>query len=302
VSDAVLPAVTDCVAPRLVSVLIVNYRAYDELRACLASLQPFVAPDLEVVVVDHDSQPADFAAVVRQHPWVHWLPTSENRGFAAGVNRAAGVARGQFLLLLNPDCVLQGDVARELAAALDERPRAAVAGGIVRESDGTLQASARRFPGLTTGLAGRTSALSRWWPSNPLTRRNLAALAPGQRTIDVDWVSGACLLVRRAAFDLVGGMDEQFFLYWEDADLCYRLKQRGWGTIYTATSGVTHHTGRSSARQFGPSRVAFHRSAFRYHWKHAGVIGRLLAPLVWLALYGRLAIALRRSGDRSAEP
>lgn len=282
----------------LVSVLVVNYRAYDELDACLASLHPHVAPGadadvIEVIVVDHDSQGEGLAAVQRQHPWVRWLPTAENRGFAAGVNRAAAVARGQYLLLLNPDCVVQGDVARELVTALAAYPRAAVAGGTVRESDGTLQASARHFPGLTTGLAGRTSVLSRWWPSNPLTRRNLAALSPGQQTVEVDWVSGACLLVRREAFDLVGGMDEQFFLYWEDADFCYRLKQQGWGTVYTATSGVTHHTGRSSAKRHAPSRVAFHQSAFRYHWKHAGVVGRLLAPLVWLVLYGRLAFTIR---------
>ena len=112
--------------------------------------------------------------------------------------------------------------------------------------------------------------------------------------MDVDWVSGACMMVRRTAFEAVGGMDEQFFLYWEDADLCFRLKQRGWLTTYNPSVAVTHLTGRSSSRARKESLIAFHRSAFRYYRKHGGLAARAAAPIVFLVLQTRLFLKLAR--------
>ena len=100
------------------------------------------------------------------------------------------------------------------------------------------------------------------------------------------------MMVRRAAFEEVGGMDEQFFLYWEDADLCYRLRLAGWLTVYNPAVGITHFTGRSSALARKQSLIAFHRSAFRYFFKHGGRLSRVFSPLVFLALYARLFIKL----------
>ena len=110
--------------------------------------------------------------------------------------------------------------------------------------------------------------------------------------VEVDWVSGACMMVRREAFEAVGGMDEQFFLYWEDADLCFRLSRAGWSTVYNPVAGVTHLTGRSSARARKQSLIAFHRSAFQYFCKHGGRLSRGAAPVVFLALYARLFLKL----------
>jgi GT2 family glycosyltransferase len=220
------------------------------------------------------------------------VPVDANPGFAAGVNLAARDAAGRYLLLLNPDCIVDGDVAHLLASWLEAHPDVAVAGGLVREHDGSVQASARRFPNVTTGFAGRTSWLSRVWPSNVWTRRNLVARPDQREPIEVDWVSGACMMVRRDAFDEVGGMDEQFFLYWEDADLCFRLKRAGWRTIYHPAVGITHLTGRSSALVRKQSLIAFHRSAFRYFFKHGSPVSRALSPLVFLALYARLGLKL----------
>ena len=172
------------------------------------------------------------------------------------------------------------------------RPLAQVAGGLVRESDGSIQASARRFPNVTTGFAGRTSWLTRVWPSNVWTRRNLVAREDQRGPIEVDWVSGACMMVRRVAFEAVGGMDEQFFLYWEDADLCFRLRRAGWLTVYNPAVGITHFTGRSSALTRKQSLIAFHRSAFRYFFKHGGRFSRAVSPVVFLALYARLFLKL----------
>ena len=215
-----------------------------------------------------------------------------NPGFSAGVNRAARASRGRNLLLLNPDCIVHGDLARTLADWLEEHPHVGVCGALVRDAKGSVQASARRFPDVTTGFAGRTSWLSRAWPQNRWTRHNLVSPEIPDAPIEVDWVSGACMMVRRTAFEAVGGMDERFFLYWEDADLCFRLKQQGWLTTYNPVVAVTHLTGRSSSKARRESLIAFHRSAYWYFRKHGGPATRVTAPLVFLALHARLLLKL----------
>jgi N-acetylglucosaminyl-diphospho-decaprenol L-rhamnosyltransferase len=280
-----------------VSVLVVNYRAYDELARCLESLVPWLADDVEGIVVDHGSAPERAAAISRSFPSVRLLPTSANPGFAAGVNRAATYATGRYLLLLNPDAVMTENVCRSLASWLDARAAIGVAGPLIRDQDGSIQASARRFPGISTVLGGRSTALTRFWPGNPLSRHNLLT-GPGVRTPrQVDWVSGACLMTRREAYDKVGGLDEGFFLYWEDADYCRRVGQAGWQTWYHPGMTVTHLAGRSSAHVPGPSRTAFYDSVYRYFRKHSGPVGAVLSPLAWLGLRARLGLErLGRSG------
>jgi GT2 family glycosyltransferase len=290
---AVLPCLTVSSArPILVSVLIVNYRAYEELASCLDSLRHYLSDDLEVIVVDHASEAAGVDSILTRFPWVQLIPQPTNPGFAAGVNRAGRAASGTYLLLLNPDSIADGDVAHALAAWLDRHPQVGICGALVREPDGSVQASARRFPNVTTGFAGRTTWLTRLWPSNYWTGRNLVTLQAPRDPIEVDWVSGACMMVRRRVFESVGGMDEQFFMYWEDADLCRRLKSVGWSTMYNPTVGVTHLTSRSSALARRQSLIAFHRSAYRYFLKHGGRFNSATAPFVFLALQARLLVKL----------
>jgi GT2 family glycosyltransferase len=278
--------------PVLVSVLIVNFRAYDELASCLNALERYLADDLEVVVVDHASDPAAASRLLKRFPWTRLIETDANPGFAAGVNRAFHASTGRYLLLLNPDCVVHGDVFRQLALWLDDHPRVGAAGALVQESDGSVQASARRFPGLTTAFAGRSSWLTRTWPENRWTRQNLVARDAARGPIEVDWVSGACMMIRRDAFESVDGFDEHFFLYWEDADFCFRLKRAGWSVAYNPCVGVTHLTGRSSATAERRSLVAFHRSAYHYFRKNSGWLAQTSAPLVFVGLYARLAMKL----------
>jgi GT2 family glycosyltransferase len=267
-----------------ISVVIVNYLAYDHLADCLASLAPFVTP-ADIVVVDHLTQWQSLERLAARFPAVRFFPCAGNPGFAAGVNRGVRETASEYILLLNPDCVVGVDP-RPLGSWMAAHPRAAVCGAIVREADGSVQASARRFPGVFTGLAGRTTWLTRVWPGNPWTMSNLVRDVPAE-PIEVDWVSGACMMVRREAFAAVGGMDEQFFLYWEDADLCRRLKQVGWLTYYNPAVSVTHLTGRSSQHAREQSLVAFHDSAYRYYRKHGSP---LLAPLAYAALQARLFV------------
>jgi N-acetylglucosaminyl-diphospho-decaprenol L-rhamnosyltransferase len=285
-----------------VSVVIVNYRAYVEVGQCLASLEAFRGDDIEVILVDHATSPAEADALAGAFPWVRVLAVRANPGFAAGVNRAAAIARGRYLLLLNPDSLVQTDVCRTLARWMDGAPEVGAVGPRILDTDGTIQGSARRFPDLTTALGGRTTFLTRLLPGNRLSRRNLLVGNHVREPRAVDWVSGACVMVRHDAFRTVGGMDEGFFLYWEDADLCARLAQRGWTTVYHPLVHVTHACGVSSAHAARASLVAFHESAYRYYWKHGGRTARLFAPLVYVGLQARLRLKLARLGLGRGRP
>jgi GT2 family glycosyltransferase len=286
-----------------VAVVIVNYQSYADLRRCLGAL---AGQTDTYAVVDHDTTPDSADAIAREFPWVSLLRVAGNEGFAAGVNRGARATASDHLLLLNPDSLPEPGLCASLAGWLDRHPDAGAVGPRITNADGTLQASARRFPDLTTAIAGRSSWLTRVLPRNPLSRRNLTALdAQSGEPVDVDWVSGACMMVRRAAFDQVGGMDEGFFLYWEDADFCRRLQHAGWRTVYWPAVSVRHTGAASSRHAIDASLVAFHESAYRLFRKHARGPLRWLAPLVRGGLRVRLAFMRRlvkkEAGDRRQE-
>jgi GT2 family glycosyltransferase len=272
--------------------VIVNYRSYEELARCLEALEPSRSVLNRVTVVDHESDLGAAARVASRFPWVTMIERTVNEGFATGVNLGVRNGSAPFLLLLNPDCVASGEAITGLVTFAESTPDAAVIGPRILNSDGSVQGSARRFPGLSTFVAGRSSWLTRKFPNNWLSRWNLPGLAAGDGAIDVDWVSGACMLIRREAFEQAGGMDQRFFLYWEDADLCKRLGQRGWRVLYWPAAAVTHAGGRSSIHAYRESLAAFHDSAFVLFRKHAPMAMRVFTPLVYLALQARLRVLL----------
>jgi len=284
-----------------VAVVVVNYQSYPELCECLSALTADTGACAEIVVIDHESDAAAADAVAAAFPAVRLVRLPDNHGFAAGVNRGARESRPPYLLLVNPDSIVEAGLCSTLAGWMDAHPDVGAAGPRINNADGSRQASARRFPNLTTAIAGRSSWLTRVLPRNPLSRWNLPALDWNQETpSDVDWVSGACMMIRRTAFEAVGGMDEGFFLYWEDADFCRRLKAAGFRTVYFPGVSVTHTGGRSSCHAADASLVAFHHSAFRLFWKHATMPARLLAPIVYTLLRVRLAV-IRQIG-RAKQP
>lgn len=286
-----------------VDLVIVNYRSYDELTRCLESLEPARHHLRHVIVIDHESDLDAAAAISDRFPWAYLVERSTNEGFATGVNLGAQLTDSPFLLLLNPDCVADGNAIAELVRFAQTRPDAAVIGPQILNADGTVQGSARRFPGVTTAIAGRSSWLTRRFPNNPLSRHNLPALESRSTPLDVDWVSGACMLIRREAFEHVSGMDEEFFLYWEDADLCWRLADAGWRTVYFPAVRIVHAGGRSSIHAYRESLAAFHASAYLLFRKHASPwLAAVFGPLVRLALQARLQalLYLHRNRLRSA--
>jgi GT2 family glycosyltransferase len=276
-----------------VAVLLVNYHVHDELDRALSSLGPFLRAGDEIVVVDQESDADRLDRVRARHPRAMFVPTSTNVGFAAGVNLAARRSTAPFLMLLNPDAVIDEAVIDELERYLVDHPRAGVVGPRVLNEDGTIQPSARRFPGVSTAFGGRSSWLTRRFPENWMSRWNLPA-RQSSAPAAVDWLAGSCFMTRRSLFDALDGFDESFFLYWEDADYCRRAAAAGWERIYLPTVSVRHAGGRSAASNPASSIRAFHASAYRLYAKHAGSFGRVVAPFARLALWARAEWLVRR--------
>ena len=232
------------------SVVIVNWNAGVALHDCLASLfasKPW-GGDLEVLLVDNASTDGSQVRAVRDYPDVTLIQNGANLGFARAVNEGLRRARGELTLLLNPDVIVESTTVLTLVDFMVHHPSAAAVGPKLLNPDGTVQGSARRDPSPWTGLFGRSAPLTRLFPNNPVRRRELPALAhEGAGPLEVDWLSGACLVARRAAYDRVGLMDERFFLFWEDADWCLRFRGAGWKVYYLPTAIGMHYVGVSRA-------------------------------------------------------
>lgn len=284
----------------LIDVLLVNYNSTASLRQCLASLaEQNLAGRLRILVRDNASR--DRAESVRGLPGVELSQGNENIGYSRGINSLACLGQAPYLLLLNPDCILQPDFCALALDYIKANPQVGGLGPLILDPDGTVQGSARKFPSVLTGLFGRSSLLSRLLPGNAATRREILTNAePGRNSIICDWVSGACLLVRREAFEQVGGMDEDYFLFWEDADLCACLNKYGWQVVYYPRPTVEHQVGGSRRSNMIRSIYHFHRSAFLWIKKHGTGTQRALLP-VWALLLGlRLALVITVHTARSA--
>jgi N-acetylglucosaminyl-diphospho-decaprenol L-rhamnosyltransferase len=257
---------------RDLSVIIVNYNSGAFLGRCAVSLVAHLKGlDWDGVVVDNASSDGSEGAAASAAPWMRLVVNTENVGFGCGVNQGASQTTGALLLLLNPDaCLLPGAIPL-LCDELAAHPECGAVGPAVIDDDGRIQGSARGDPDMLTGLFGRSTWLSRRFPNLAVTRRNV--IPDGQSGgdaagVEVDWVSGSCMLVRREAFDQVGGIDPGYFMYWEDADFCRRLRSAGWRVRYRPGARVAHTVGQSSRTAKRLAIRAFHASAYRYYATH----------------------------------
>lgn len=218
-------------------------------------------------MLDNASRDGSAEMVRRHFPRVRLLESAENLGFARGYNRATQDAEGRHVFILNPDTVVQPGALGRLVAFLDGHPAAGAAAPRLLNSDGSLQASCRRFP---TPLAAilRNTFLGRLVPRNRHARAYLMADWDHSSVREVDWVSGAAMCVRRKTWEEVGGFDEGFFMYAEDMDWCLRAHHAGWGIYYVPDAVVTHHIGRSSDQRPLAMVMTFHRSMARFYRKH----------------------------------
>jgi N-acetylglucosaminyl-diphospho-decaprenol L-rhamnosyltransferase len=260
-------------------IVIVNYNVRDLLRDCLASVYDSHGEfAFEVCVVDNGSEDGSADMVAEEFPQVR-LIRAENRGYAVGNNlglREFGFGEvGQvhpsaprFALLLNADTVLPPSALAEMLGFMEEHPRAGVAGPRLVRADGSLDRACRRSFPTPEVAAYHLSGLSRLFPnSRRFGRYNLTYLSP-EETTELDSVVGAFMLIRGEALSQVGLLDEQFFMYAEDLDFCYRAKQRDWQVWYNAGVTVLHYKGQSSRQRSTFANVKFYETMRLFHDKH----------------------------------
>ena len=221
-----------------VSAVVVNYESGPHLARCVTDLA--FGDALELVVVDNGSSDGSVADARREVAALEVVTPGRNLGYGAAVNRGVAATTGPYVLVCNPDLEVPPAAVGALAAALDADPGLALVGPLVRTPEGDRYPSARRFPSMVD--AAGHALLGLFAPDNPFTRRyqrtELDATTAGVQP--ADWVSGACFLVRRRAFEAVGGFDESYFMYAEDVDLCWRLGRVGWRVAYAPIAEVTH--------------------------------------------------------------
>lgn len=264
----------------MISIMIVNWNTRDMLRACLFSIRERCAGlQHEVIVVDNASDDGSAAMVAGDFPEVVLLAEKTNLGFAAGNNRAYEAARGEWIWLLNPDTEVLDGAPEQLIAFLEEHPRAgAVASALIDARDGSIQRSCRTFP-TPAALWAQALGLARAFPRSKRFGFYKMGWWNYQTTREVDQPMASSFLLRHAAIEAAGGLfDEQFPIFFNDVDLCWRLKKAGYEIWFLPTAKVKHWGGAATGQIRAPMIRESHRSMRRYYEKwYRGVV----SPLVY---------------------
>lgn len=272
------------------SILIVSWNCWPDLRNCLRSIYDSDFQDFEIVVIDNASADGTPENLRKSFPEVNVQVNSVNKEYSAAANQGFSLVRGRFVLLLDADTEVPRDTIGELMAFMAERGDVSLIAPRTLNSDGTIQESARNFPSAINALFGRQSLLTNLFPNNPFSRRYLARdHLHATRPFQVDQIGSACMLFPRALLDEVGGFDEGFKAYWGDADWCMMLKKAGKKVFCVPAVNIVHHEGRAKGKKKKTSRIwIFHLGAYRFYtkWQTLGV----LDPR---SLFAGLALALR---------
>lgn len=281
-----------------VAVVVVSFDTRDLLQRCLASVRE--ARPRDTVVVDNGSADGSIETVRREFPEVRLMVNERNRGYGAAANQAIAACGAPVVLLLNSDTELDSGALPALGRYLAENPIVAVVGPRLVNGDGSLQPSTLPFPSVADMLLGDTGL-------HLLVRRAPAVRELFLRTWahdvarPVPWVSGAALAIRRSAFEVVGGFDEDYFMYWEEVDLCRRLAAAGFPTHYAPVTTVVHERSASTVKQPAAMRREWLVSYRRYLAHHAttrsGAAQLGLLRAFMLARAARDRVRLRRARD-----
>ncbi len=270
---------------------IINYNTREDLRRCLRSLGGAGAE--QIVVVDNGSTDGSQDMVRAEFPQVCLLDNPGNRGYSSACNCGIEATGTEYVFILNSDTEFP-DGLEKLIAHMDAHPELGAVGPMLLNGDGSVQMSCRKFPSVWGSLFH--GLLGDWLPDNPFTRHYHMKDFDHGLACEVDWVSGAAVLLRREALDVAGLFDEGYFMYVEDVDLCYRLWQAGWHVGYCPEVRVVHYIGRTSRQQSARMLLEHHRSMYRYFRKtERGLKGWLLRPFVLAGLALRFGLSLARS-------
>lgn len=255
-----------------VSIILLNHNGFELTRACLDSILHHV-PQVETIVVDNHSIDGSVAKLREEFPAVRFFELPENEGFGKANNAGARRATGSYLLFLNNDTIFEDDAVTKLRAVLDARPDVGAVGPRLLNPDHSLQLSFGYDPSLINEWRVRRLQ-KKFTPLGHLDRERLERQYPS--SVEVDWLTGAALMVRREAFEGAGGFDEGFFMYFEDADLCRAMRMKGWKILYDPTSHIIHLRGGTVGTLSDGIRLEYRRSQLRYYRKHRSIVSQIL--------------------------
>ncbi|MCB0153707.1 MAG: glycosyltransferase family 2 protein [Anaerolineae bacterium] len=242
------------------SIIIVNWNTCRLLTQCLTSIYDKVHHyTFEVIVVDNASTDQSVVTIRQQFPQVRLVENNENMGFAGANNQGLAIAQGRYVLLLNSDTIVLPAAFDDMVRFADQHPEAGMIGCKLLNEDGSLQESWAAFPTFWSELTGRL-------------QRHRQLIDETQGVFEVDWVGGACLLARASALATVGFLDDSYFMYSEETDWCFRVRQQGWKIYYLAEAKIIHLGGGSANRASLPQLVRLYESKIRFFDKHYGKV------------------------------
>ena len=277
---------------RRAAAVVINRNTRDLLIECLESLaDQDIAGGISVWVVDNGSSDGSPAEVLRHFSEANLIWNDRNAGYAKACNQGIKNSIEPYIIIMNSDTVLSPGTASTLVAFLEQNPEVGVAAPRILNPDGSIQYSVRDFPGLKTAFMHAFAGLIR--SDNPYSASYKKTAWDHDSKAEVDWVSGACMALRRKAVEEVGGFDEGYFMYVEDVDLCWRMREAGWRVVYLPGGDVLHHVGMSS--RAATTRMLFHhhRSMLRFHRKtYRGPARRSVNALVALGVIARFALII----------
>jgi GT2 family glycosyltransferase len=247
------------------SVIVVNWNTKDFLLQCLGLIYQFVKGlEKEVIVVDNGSIDGSLVAARERFPETMFIENQINLGFAEANNQALSLSKGKYILLLNPDTRMKEGNIESLLSFMDSHPEAGIVGAQLLNADGSKQNSIANFPSLATELLNKS--LLRWLFPKTFPGKERDYSEP----IEVDSVIGACMMVRREAVDQIGLLDEDYFLFLEETDWCYRMKKAGWKIFHAPQAEVYHFQGKSAETEKKKAKVEYYRSRYHFFKKNRG--------------------------------
>ena len=264
--DAILCRIEkDCPRMSDVSIIIVSWNTKEFLLSCIKlALEKEHGISREIIVVDNGSRDGSASEAKRVFPSIHLIENKKNLGFAKAINQGLQKASGRYILLLNPDTQVKNGAIERLVSFMETHPRVGISGPQLLNSDGSKQNSIANFPSLATELLNKS--LLRWLFPKKFPGKERDYSEP----IEVDSVIGACMMVRRDAINQVGILDEDYFLFLEETDWCYRMKRAGWKVYHIPQAEVFHSQGKSTEAVRKRARIEFYRSRYDFFKKNWG--------------------------------
>jgi GT2 family glycosyltransferase len=279
----------------MISIIIVNFNSGEYLAKCLASIvnDPANKMGYEIIIVDNASIDDSIEQINKRYPATKIIKNQQNVGFSAANNQAIKISRGEYIMLLNHDTYVKPRAIKVLLEFMKNHPEAGACGPKILNADGTIQHQCKRGFPTPLSMLYYLSGLSKIWPQNTAFGRYLMTYLDPSKVNEVEALSGACMLIRRAVLDKIGGLDTAFFIHGEDIDYCYRIKQAGWKIFYVPEAEIIHYGGIGGKMVSYRGIIEFHRSMLIFYKKHyKKLYPFVVTVLVYFGVYAKMWLNL----------